>query len=276
MIRKRRQSSLWALVFSLAMTAPLARPALAAPAPAAQDPPAAEQTLNSPEQILAFYKGAGDSGKPYLLIHDLFPTDWELFVSGVLDTFRGTDDVSDFVSGFLDKFFEHRRKYLARAPLGELRALSRSKAEFLSGLKSRRLQGCANYATYELLAKADTAHAETGLSLSRMYNANLRAIRQGMDHPVTYLAISDADIDAFVDVFKTQGGAEAQWKAIYTGETEALSPREQCEGWIAFYRTLDRLPDPVAGRWASWFYGPEDADAPEEPDDGTIEGAKKS
>src|SRR5690606_6904988 len=95
----------------------------------------------------------------------------------------------------------------------------------------------------------------------------LKAIRSGMDRPVRQYLSTVQDDEAFAKLFMRKGGEPSQWQAIYDGETDRLSPEQQCTAWLIFLETLADAPPVVACRFGAWYFGPADVDLPEAPED---------
>jgi len=223
---------------------------------------------STPDALLAAFKEAGWTWASYVLIHDLFPTDWDVFARQAL-TLRqrgGHVRANELIGDFLAEFVNARAAYLETAPIESLRAIARARAKVMAALKARRVQSCASYALYDAITLdyAEMAPQEHQ-DVAEVWALQLRAIRQGMDTPTTRRAIGDADSERFAKLFLAKGGTADQWAAIFRGRTAALSPQDQCDGWATFLNTVADAPEPTASRVAAWYFGPSENSEKEAP-----------
>ena len=194
-------------------------------------------------------------GSLFAEMHKDFPTDYAAMREKVM---TGLADVYDeaqikvraraISTAFMADFKRTHLPYAAKASDAMLAEVAGDQLKMMQGLQAIDPALCGNIAMGRTSA-TDGMTSDAQKIVANSAALMMRAVRDGMDHPVEREAMGRAEGTELVAIMRRQQVDEGELRLIFGGGLMTAPPAEQCTGSLKLFEAVQQMPLPMRARF---------------------------
>jgi len=178
-----------------------------------------------------------------------FPAEWLSFRAAMATDVKSSMSLEELKRRSADRmrsFMISNIDLTASAPVAELNEMLSAEREFVEYLANHGPLLCAQYGMAGLSGTETLSTTGIGL-MTEVAILRLNATQRGRDQPEKYGTLTADDANDLMSGMRNNGASSTVVSMMMT-DASVGTPDEQCEGTLAIYRAIDRMPDAQAAR----------------------------